>query len=691
MIHRHDFGSPLDTGAVVRQLPVSGGELPYFTVSRQQGALRFALSLDPDDIVFGLGEANRGINKRGHLYTSWNSDDGLHTESKHALYASHNFLLFFGKNRCFGAFFDDPGLIHFDLGYTKTDEAVITSENGDLTLYIIEGETPGEIVSSLRRLTGRSYLPPKWAFGYIQSRWGYKSEEDVRTIVKEHRKRHIPLDGVCMDIDYMDDFMDFSVDPAHFEDLPRFCAEMRKAHAHMIPIIDAGVKEKQGYEVCDEGLENGYFCTYEDGTPFVGAVWPGRSYFPDFLREEVRAWFGAKYHRFLDAGVDGFWNDMNEPALFYSENGIRKAFDEADRMKGVNVGIHEFFHLREVFSDMSNSMEDYKSFYQISGGKRVRHDRVHNLYGAFMTRAAAEGMTAHDPQKRRLLFSRASYIGAHRYGGVWQGDNHSWWSHILLNLKMLPSLNMCGFLYTGADIGGFNGDTTEDLLLRWLQLGVFTPLMRNHACQGTRDQEIYRFSTQDKMRDIATVRYALIPYLYSEFMKAALSDGCMFRPLAFDYPGDETACRVEDQVMLGGECMIAPVYQQNARGRYVYLPEDMLLVRFRSAQDYDCFPLEAGHHWIELDLHEMPLFIRKGCVIPLSRGGQWVEEIDAKALTLLGWIGTDASYSLYDDDGQTADVTLKDGLTQIRVACHAQTTTASGNGLTLSTEKLITD
>ena len=691
MIHRYDFGSPIHTGAVVRELPVSGGTLPYFMISREHDALCFSLSLDRDDIVFGLGEANRGINKRGHLYTSWNIDDGLHTESKNALYAAHNFLLIFSKTRCFGAFIDDPGLMHFDLGYTKIDEARITSENGNLTLYIIEEATPAEIVSSLRRLTGRSYLPPKWAFGYIQSRWGYRSEADVRAIVHEHRKRHIPLDGVCMDIDYMDDYMDFTVDPAGFDDLARFCGEMDDAHAHLIPIIDAGIKEKAGYEVCDEGLKNGYFCTYEDGTPFVGAVWPGRSYFPDFLRSDVRAWFGQKYHRFLNAGVEGFWNDMNEPALFYSENGIRKAFAQAERMREMNVGIHEFFRLRGVFADMANNPDDYKSFYQITDGKRIRHDKVHNLYGAFMTRAAAEGMAAHNPERRRLLFARSSYIGAHRYGGVWQGDNHSWWSHILLNLRMLPSLNMCGFLYTGADIGGFNGDATEDLLLRWLQLGVFTPLMRNHSCQGTREQEIYRFSLQEKMRDIVTVRYALIPYLYSEFMKAALSDGCMFRPLAFDYPEDETACRIEDQVMLGSECMIAPVYQQNARGRYVYLPEDMLLIRFRSAQDYDCFPLEAGHHWIELDLHEMPLFIRRGCVIPLSQGGEWVDAIDAKTLTLLGWIGSDASYMLYDDDGYAADVQLKDSLTKIAVTCSDEETTACAKGLTLSIDKLITD
>ena len=684
MIRRFDFGSPIETGAVVQPIPVCADAVPHFSVSCDEDKRIFTLTMAHDDIVFGLGETVRGINKRGHLYRSWNSDDMMHLEHKNSLYASHNLLVFFGEGKCFGAFFDDPGSIWFDLGYTQTDTAVITSDNGDLKLYILEEENLVDLVRAFRQLIGRSYLPPKWALGYVQSRWGYATEEDVRTVVSEHRKRHIPLDGVCMDIDYMDDYKDFTVDSRKFADLSAFCKEMDAAHAHMIPIIDAGVKQQEGYDVCDEGVKNRYFVEYEDGKPFVGAVWPGRSHFPDFLREDVRAWFGAKYNALIDAGVDGFWNDMNEPALFYSESGIAAAFDEAENMKGQNVGIHEFFHLRDVFASMANSPADYASFYHTVDGKRVRHDKVHNLYGAFMTRAAAEGMKQHDPDHRKLLFTRSSYIGAHRYGGVWQGDNQSWWSHLLLNLRMLPSLNMCGFLYNGADLGGFGADTTEDLLLRWLQLGVFTPLMRNHSALGTRDQEIYRFSTQEKMRSILTVRYALIPYLYSELMKCALTDSCMFRPLAFDYPQDKIACRVEDQVMLGGECMIAPVYEQNARGRHVYLPEDMLFIRFRSAEDYDLTPLCAGHHWVELDIDEMPLFIKKGCFIPLARGGEWVEAIDAHDLTLLGWDCEDAAYALYDDDGLTTHATLDGSMTTLRAAEKIP-------GFTLNTEKLIYD
>ena len=392
------------------------------------------------------------------------------------------------------------------------------------------------------------------------------------------------------------------------------------------------------------------------------------------------------------AGIEGFWNDMNEPALFYTPEGLEEAIGEAEAMRGKNAGLHDFFHLRGVFSHIAGNPKDYRRFYQqASNGRRVRHDRVHNLYGAMMTRAAGEGMRAHDPEHRRLLFSRSSYIGSHRYGGVWQGDNKSWWSHLLLNLKMMPSLNMCGYLYTGADLGGFGCNTSEDLLLRWLQLGVFTPLMRNHAALGTRDQEIYRFSTWEDMRRVVTVRYALLPYLYSEFMKCALTDACMFRPLAFDYPQDSVACRTEDQMMLGGECMIAPVYEQNARGRHVYLPEDMLMLRLRSAEDYDVIPMEKGHHFIDLGLAEFPLFIRRGSFIPFARAAEWVEAVDGKELTLLGWLGGDASYALYDDDGVSTQVSFEAGLTGITVKPENGRAVAQGDGLTLHTEKLVLD
>lgn len=689
MIRRYDFGTPIPTDAVVAQLPVEAGDPPHFTLRREGDALSFTVALGRDDMIFGLGEQVRGINKRGYLYRAWNSDESSHTENKHSLYASHNFLLFSGECGLFGAYFDDPGAVTFDLGYTDASRAVITSPEGNVSLYIIEESSLRAIVRAFRGIIGRSYLPPKWGFGYIQSRWGYASEAEVRTIVDEHRRRHIPLDGVSMDIDYMERFKDFTWNKEQFPDLKALADDMHAEHIRLVPIIDAGVKEEDGYDVYEEGIKGGYFCQKADGKPFVGAVWPGRSCFPDFLRADVRAWFGGHYRKLLDAGVEGFWNDMNEPALFYSEESLSHAFSEADKLRHENLGLDGSFYLKGLFLGIANNMDDYRSFYHTVDGKTIRHDRVHNLYGYNMTRAAAEGLRAYDESKRHLLFSRSSYIGAHRYGGVWQGDNASWWSHLLLNLKMLPSLNMCGFLYNGADLGGFGQDTTEDLLLRWLALGVFTPLMRNHSALHTREQEIYRFGMQEDMRRVLTVRYGLIPYLYSEFMKAALSDDMMFRPLAFDYPQDDVAARTEDQLMLGEGCMIAPVYEQNARGRHVYLPEDMLLVRFRAVDDYDLEPMRAGHHWVKLALNELPLFIRRGCVVPLSRGAEWVDAIDSRELTLLGWLDGDAAYRFYDDDGQTTRVSLEEGLHELRVTVREGRAEAAAEGFTLNADKII--
>ena len=244
------------------------------------------------------------------------------------------------------------------------------------------------------------------------------------------------------------------------------------------------------------------------------------------------------------------------------------------------------------------------------GDKTVLHKDIHNLYGMNMTRSASEAIKEMYPDKKVLFFSRSSYIGAHRYGGIWQGDNKSWWSHILLNFQQLPSLNMCGFLFIGSDIGGFGCDTTEDLLMRWMQMSVFTPLMRNHSADGTRLQELYQFKNCDDLKKIVEIRYALIPYLTKVYMNAAENDEMMFRPLAFDYADDEMACRVEDQLMFGNEMMLAPIYTQNAEGRYVYLPEDMYLVRMRGVDDYDVEKMSAGHTYVSAKLNEMIFFVK---------------------------------------------------------------------------------
>lgn len=645
MIQKYVFGTPFSTDAVTVEIEPNKEKMPFL---QTDGKGTFTYAFSEKDIVYGLGEQIRGINKRGWQYVSWNYDNPNHHEDARSLYGSHNFIIIRGENT-FGVFFDYPGKMTFDIGYTDRKRMRIQAAKNDLVVYIITGENEKDIVKQFRQMIGRSYIPPFWAFGYGQSRWGYKNEADIREVAERYKAAGIPLDSIYLDIDYMERYKDFTVDQERFPDLKGLVAEMKDQGIHLVPIIDAGVKIERGYAVYEEGVNKNYFCKNAEGGNFVGAVWPGRVHFPDFLQPEARNWFGKKYAVLTEQGIDGFWNDMNEPAIFYTEDRLADTCAEIEKLTAGNMGIDEYFAFTGMVAGLNGNISDYDKFYHNVDGKMVKHSEVHNLYGMNMTRSAFEALQEICPEKRTLFFSRSSYIGAHRYGGIWQGDNKSWWSHILQSMQQLPALNMAGFLFTGCDTGGFGCDTTEDLMLRWLQYSMFTPLFRNHSADGTREQELYHFGNVAAAAEMIKIRYRLIPYLYSEFLKAALNDEMLFKPLAFDFPDDPMAKQVEDQLLLGNELMIAPIYKQNAEGRYVYLPEEMMLVRMHSADSYETEVLPKGHHYVEVALDELVFFIRNQKVIPFVDTAENTAKTDLDTLRLLGYPG--CKYILYTDNG----------------------------------------
>ena len=661
MIQRFSFGHPFPTQSVVLSLPAESGPVPFLTPD--DSGWRFTLS--EQAAVYGLGEMPRGINKRGWHYITNNTDESRHSEDKLSFYGAHNFLLVRDGSTCFGLFVDFPGKVYYDIGYTRHDLFSFHTETPDYDLYLLSGGNENAICKEFRTLIGRSYIPPKWAFGLAQSRWGYKTEEDVREVARQYKEHDLPLDMICMDIDYMQDYADFTVNKERFPDLAKLSADLKAQGIRLVPIIDAGVRIDPNDPTCTEGLEKGYFCKKADGTPFVAAVWPGKAYFADFLRPEVREWFGHKYKALTDCGIEGFWNDMNEPSLFYSPERLRAFLNDMAALREKdNIEQEEFFP-RVIGGAMGlmNSPADYASFYHEVDGQKVRHDQVHNLYGGSMTRAAGEAFADLRPGQRTLLYSRSSFIGSHRYGGIWLGDNNSSWAQLLANIQMMPSVQMCGFLYSGADLCGFSSDTTPDLALRWLEFGLLTPLMRNHSAVGTRMQEYYRFpEVLPAVRNMIRLRYALLPYLYSEFMKAALKNTSYFRPLAFDYPDDPDAREVEDQLLLGEGLMAAPVYIQNAHGRHVYLPEPMKLLRLRAVDDYDEEILPAGHHYIRCALDEVLLFLRPGHIVPVAQPANNTSELDDASLTLWSFLpdGESAEYRMYRDDGVTTEYEKKE-------------------------------
>lgn len=623
MITKHVFGKPVFTGAVVEKIEVEG--MPFGTV-KSQWPFEWNFTMGQQDVVYGLGESMGGMNKRGSKFTSWCSDEPNQTETKESIYGAHNFLLIKGAET-FGIFFDTASRVHFDIGWTNPNLISVTLEQTGVNVYTITSEKSDSILTDIttqfRRIIGQSYIPPEWALGFQQSRWGYRTEQDIREVAELYKKNNLPLSAICMDIDYMKDYEDFTVDGNKFPDLKQLASDLKKDGIHLVPIIDAGVKVKPGYSVYEEGVKNNYFCKRADGTDYVAGVWPGHSHFPDFFRADVRKWFGQKYKVLADAGIDGFWNDMNEPAMFYSEEKLAEVHKKMKETDVSNLDIISFFEFASLGESLKNSMDDYKRFYnQVedeNGNVEIhRHDEVHNYYGTMMTRAASEELQKLFPNEKKLLYSRASAIGAHRYGGIWTGDCQSWWSHLELQIKMLPGLNMCGFLYSGSDIGGFGDNTNRELTLRWTQLGVFTPLMRNHSADGTRRQEFYLFENVEDFRNLLEFRYALIPYLYSEFLYAAQNDSMLFRPLSFDFENDSMALQCEDQLMFARDLMIAPVYHANSKGRYVYLPEDMTQVTWKKSCAEQKL-LSKGIHFVEMPLDSLVFFVRKNRTVQLGQ------------------------------------------------------------------------
>ena len=424
------------------------------------------------------------------------------------------------------------------------------------------------------------------------------------------------------------------------------------------------------------GKAKGYFCVDKDGKDFVAAVWPGLCHFPDFQRPEVRAWWGKLYKQFTDAGIEGFWNDMNEPAIFYVPEVLKSARERMYSILGKeNIG-RELEVVAEDLTSIFNRRDYYDKFYQQeTDGQLINHEDIHNLYAFNMTRGTAEQLEQAMPEKRYFLLSRGSYAGQHRFGGIWTGDNSSWWEHLQVNIQMLMSLNLTGFFYNGADIGGFGSDPSPELVIRWMQLGVFSPLFRNHTWFGVRNQEPWSFDNESTsiLRNVLRLRYALVPYAYSEFMRAARDLEPFISPLFLEFDGERTR-EVENQFLYGQSLMIAPVYTPNARGRFVHLPECRWLYwKAAQCETREMQVMDAGEYYVQADLHETPVFLREDSLTVLGAPGKHVDEKALETLQVVGLVTDSAEFRYYEDDGQSYNFRQgKHAITTIRVRKNSE-------------------
>ena len=544
----------------------AGGEHEICVVKRMCGSEHF----------YGLGDKTGYMDKRHYDYVMWNSDNpDPHVDTFKALYKSIPFFMTLTDAAAYGLFFDNTYKSYFNMGQESEDYFWFGADRGNLDYYYIAGESLKDVLRGYTYLTGTCPLPQKWTLGYHQSRWGYVTQEDVQEIADRMREADVTCDSVNLDIDYMQDYKVFTWNQERYHNDPEgFLEKMAQNGFKTVCIIDPGVKLEEGYYVYDEGIEHHYFATASDGETYVDAVWPGDAVYPDFGNPKVRSWWGGKQLFLVDKGVRGVWKDMNEPASF---NGPLP--DDV------------------VFTDEE---------------EKANHSRMHNVYGHLMAKATYEGLKKEDG-RRPFVITRACYAGSQKYAMVWTGDNTSMWANLQMAIPQLCNLGMSGIPFAGTDIGGFGADTTPELLVRWIEVGAFTPFCRNHCALGSRMQEPWQFGDEvlDIYRKYVKLRYRLIPYLYDLFFEEEQTGTPVMRSLVYEYEKDETARTCNDEFLVGSRMLVAPIVQQGMRKRMVYLPE---------GEWYDYWTREKimGPTWLvrDADLDVCPIYVKAGTALP---------------------------------------------------------------------------
>ncbi|KAM3091485.1 glycoside hydrolase family 31 protein [Phormidesmis sp. 146-12] len=579
-------------------------------------------TIEVEDHFYGFGERTGLLDKRSQIKTNWTVDALDYTSIDNEMYQAIPFFMVLRPGLIYGIFLNVTYWSEFDLGATKPDVWQMLAHSSELDYYIIYGATPAQILDTYTQLTGRMPLLPKWALGYHQCRWSYESEDVVRRLTKEFRNRKIPCDVIHLDIDYMQGYRVFTWSPTRFPDPAKLIGELQQNGFKTVTIVDPGVKyEPDGeYKIYYEGLQNDYFVRTTDGHLVYGYVWPDKSVFPDFLRPEVRDWWGDRQKILTDAGVAGIWNDMNEPTL-----------DE------------------RPFGDSGKKISFPLDAPQGSPQEGGTHAETHNLYGSTMSQAAYQGLEKLRPNQRSFVLTRSGFAGIQRWSSVWMGDNQSLWEHLEMSLPMLCNMALSGVAFVGADIGGFAGNATPELFARWMQMGLLYPLMRGHSALKSLPHEPWAFGdrTEQICRDSIELRYQLLPYLYTLFWQSSNTGSAILRPLLYEYPHDSKTYHLHDQVMLGSVLMAAPVCRPGVEARSVYLPAGVWY-DWWSGDRYQ----GSTHILADAPLERMPLYVKAGSIIPLQPIMQYVDERPIDHLRIRIWPGM-GEFTLYEDDGDS--------------------------------------
>jgi alpha-glucosidase len=600
----------------------------------------------PDDHFFGLGDKPGPLDRAGESFVMWNTDNFGWQESTDPIYKSIPFFLEMHEGRTLGVLFDNTFRTFFDFGHERTDRYTFSAPDGPVDYYLLYGPEPKKVVETYAWLTGPTPLPPLWTLGFQQSRYSYYPQARVEEVAKRLRDDHIPADAIYLDIDYQDKNRPFTVDTAGFPDFTGMVRRLTAEHLHTVLITDLHIADYpgHGYAPYDSGEAGDHFVK-EKGKDYVGPVWPGPSVFPDFTQAEARTWWGTLYKGFVKDGVSGFWNDMNEPAVFT-------------------------YPTKTMPDDVEHRIDE-PGF-----SKRVAmHPEIHNIYGMENSRGTYEGLLALKPNERSFVLTRASYAGGQRYAATWTGDNSSTWNHLRQTTPQLLNLGLSGFSMAGADVGGFAGSPSPALLTRWLMLAAFQPIDRDHAAKGTRDHEPWVDGPEQEAirRRYIEERYKLMPYLYTTAEETSRDGVPILRPLFLEFPhatadGHPLDLEASGEFMFGPSILVADSPSPEEVAPYeLHLPAG-LWYDYWTGEKIDR-RVTAGARDLEIReqasgpkpilLHpgpaDLPVYVREGTILPMEPLVQSTDETPSGPLTLRVFPGDKCHGDLYQDDGKSYD------------------------------------
>jgi alpha-glucosidase len=613
-----------------------------FVVSKQK---------TPEDHFFGLGDKPGPLDRTGESFVMWNTDNFGWQESTDPIYKSIPFFLEMRHGRALGVLFDNTYRTFFDFGHKQVDRLSFSAPSGPLDYYLLYGPEPKQVVASYAWLTGPTPLPPLWALGFQQSRYSYTPRKQLEEVAARLRADHIPADALWLDIDFQEKNRPFTVDPVTFPDFPGMIHLLAAENFHTVVITDLHIAHlpNQKYAPYDSGEAGDHFVK-EHGAEYIGPVWPGPSVFPEFTKQQTRAWWGSLYKQFVADGVAGFWNDMNEPAVFV-------------------------YPTKTMPDDVEHRIDE-PGFTK----RTAFHPEIHNIYGMENSRATYDGLLALRPNLRPFVMTRASYAGGQRYAVTWTGDNSATWNHLRQTTPQLLNLGLSGFSLAGADVGGFAGSPPAALLTRWLMLAAFQPIDRDHSAKGTRPHEPWVDGPAEEAirRRYIEERYRLMPYLYTAAEETSQDGMPIIRPLFLEFPhaaADEHPLDLDasGEFMFGDSILVAASPSPEEVAPYeVHLPPGIWydywtgekLDRRTSAGARDLEirdPTDAVGKsalkplMVDPGPADLPVYVRAGSIVPRNPLVQSTNETPQGALTLRVFPGDDCHGTIYQDDGKTFD------------------------------------